>query len=296
VAFRLILLFFIIGLPLSAQAQLRAQDGLAALDAGDTKAARAIWTPLAERGDVLAQYNLAVLLATDAGDQADLEQAQHWFEAAAQQTHLGAQLALADMSAEQDDWQSAQHWYEAAAKAGAVRAQFALGKILERGLGTAPDPQQAIRWYQAAADQGHRAAQFALGAALAEQGQDDAAADWFEAAADQGHVEARHNLALALARGLGRPQDAAAARRHYLRAVAAGYAPSTYNLALMQAQGRGGVQNFRKALALAMMAQSLGHGPAEHLIDALREVMPADAIAQAEGLVVQCETNPDLCG
>ncbi|TQM92711.1 Sel1 repeat-containing protein [Roseinatronobacter monicus] len=206
VAFRIILLFFIIGLPLSAQAQLRAQDGLAALDAGDTKAARAIWTPLAERGDVLAQYNLAVLLATDAGDQADLEQAQHWFEAAAQQTHLGAQLALADMSAEQDDWQSAKYWYEAAAKAGAVRAQFALGKILERGLGTAPDPQQAIRWYQAAADQGHRAAQFALGAALAEQGQDDAAADWFEAAADQGHVEARHNLALALARGLG-PQD-----------------------------------------------------------------------------------------
>jgi hypothetical protein len=40
-----------------ADAQLRHADGLAAYDAGDVARARAIWQPLAERGDALAQYN-----------------------------------------------------------------------------------------------------------------------------------------------------------------------------------------------------------------------------------------------
>ncbi|NBB97828.1 MAG: hypothetical protein GVY34_06595, partial [Alphaproteobacteria bacterium] len=61
-----------------AQAQLRAADGLAALRAGDAEAARAIWQPLAERGDVVAQHNLGVL-ALRAGDDA-----RDWFTSAAE--------------------------------------------------------------------------------------------------------------------------------------------------------------------------------------------------------------------
>lgn len=291
---RVILFSVFLGLPLIAQAQLRVQDGVAALDNGDTATARAIWAPLAERGDVLAQYNLAVLLAT--GANADLQQAQRWFEAAALQSHQGAQLALADMLADQGAWPEARRWYKMAARSGAARAQFALGKILDRGLGGVPDHDQALVWYQAASEQGLAEAQFALGAALAERGQDDAAADWFDAAARQGHVVAQHNLAHALARGIGRDPDMENARLLYLQAARAGYAPSIYNLALMQAQGRGGVQSFRKALALAIIAQAAGHDAAKNLIDALHDVMPLDAIAQANALAGQCKTDPDLCG
>ncbi len=291
---RLILLSVFLGLPLSAQAQLRAQDGLAALDAGDGARAAAIWEALAERGDVLAQYNLAVLLAS--GEGADAQQALHWFEAAAAQSHLGAQLALADMQAGQGAWHKAQHWYMQAAKAGSGPAQFALGKILERGLAGRPDLDQAIIWYQAAAEQGLTQAQFALGAALAEQGQGAAAADWFDAAAQQGHVVAQHNLALALARGVGRDQDMAQARQLYVQAARAGHAPSLYNLGLMQAQGRGGAQSFRKALALAMLARTAGHDGADKLIEALHDVMSAEAITQAAALAIECSADPGICG
>jgi TPR repeat protein len=294
VVIRLVLLCVFLGLPLSAQAQLRAQDGLAALDAGDGARAAAIWEALAQRGDVLAQYNLAVLLSTD--ETADLQQALYWFEAAAAQSHLGAQLALADMQAGQGKWHKAQHWYMQAAKAGSGAAQFALGKILERGLGGPPDLDQAVIWYQVAAEQGLAEAQFALGAVLAEQGQGAVAAYWFELAAAQGHVVAQHNLALALARGTGRNQDMAQARQLYVQAARAGYAPSIYNLGLMQAQGRGGAQSFRKALALAMIAHKAGHDGAENLIEALHEVMSADAISQAAALAIECSADLDICG
>lgn len=294
--FRLLLLFLCFGMVQPVLAQLRAQDGITALEAGDNAAALSIWTPLAERGDVLAQYNLGVLLATGEADSADLQLAQHWFEAAALQNHLGAQQALADLLASQQKWDAARHWYTIAALAGAARAQFSLGKMLERGLGGPSDPQQAVAWYQAAAEQGLRDAQFALGAALAELGEVEAATDWFEAAALQGHVTATHNLALALSRGIGRDQDMSMARQLYLTAAAVGYAPSFYNLALMQAQGRGGPQDFRKALALAIVSDRLGHDGAWPLIDALHEVMAPDVIRQAEALADECQTDPGICG
>ena len=278
------------------QAQLRAQDGISALEGGDITTALGIWTPLAERGDVLAQYNLGVLLAAGDADSMDLQQAQRWFEAAALQDHLDAQLALADLLAGQQAWAEARHWYTVAARAGAARAQFALGKILERGLGGPSDQDQAIAWYQAAAEHGLRDAQFSLGAALAEGGEVELAADWFEAAALLGHITAMHNLALALARGTGRDQDMGAARQLYLQAAAAGYAPSVFNLALMQAQGRAGEQSFRKALALAIVAERLGHDSASALIEALHEVMSSDAITQAEAMAIECQTDPGVCG
>lgn len=284
VVFKGILLGLALALAQPSFAQLRAGDGLAALDAGDAEAAREIWAALAGRGDVLAQYNLAVLMLTGQGGVQDLDGALVWFEAAALQGHLPAQLALAGLAQERGDHDVARRWYLAAAEAGDAGARFALAKLLER----AGDPDGALRWYRAAAEQGVVGAQFALAAALAELGEHVEAADWFEVASDAGDLRAMHNLAVALAQGLGRDQDEAAARALYLQAAQAGYAPAMRNLALMQARGRGGAQSFRFALAWALNADALDEPGAGDLVAALREVMSEQAIAEAETLAEGC--------
>ncbi len=266
-------------------AQVSADDGLAALEAGDAEGARAIWAALAGRGDVLAQYNLAVLKLTGQGGKTDSDGALIWFEAAALQGHLPAKLTLAGLAQEHGDRAVARRWYRAAAKAGDAGAQFIYAQILDRD---GPDPQAAIAWYEAAARQGLVQAQFAFAAALAEQGAHDEAARWFEAAAQAGDPRATHNLAVAKAQGLGRTQDKTAARALYLRAAQAGYAPAMRNLSLMLARGQGGAQSFRFALAWALNAQALDEPGAAELVLALRDVMSERAIAKAEALAEAC--------
>ncbi len=267
-------------------AQVRAVDGLAALDAGDAAQARAIWTPLAARGDVLAQHNLGVLYLTGQGGARDLARAQGLLAAAAAQGHGPAQQAMADLAVEAGDWALAAQWYGMLAETDAPAAQFTLAQVKDQGL---RDPEAALRWYRAAADQGMAEAQFSLGALLAEAGAEAKAATWFEAAAAQGHVLAQHNLAVALAEGVGRAQDMEAARGWYLRAARAGHAPSMHNLALMQARGQGGAQQVRHALAWALNAQSAD------LSAALRDVMTQDAIRAAEALAPDCLQGRAAC-
>ena len=279
-----------------AAAQLKAVDGLAALDAGDAATARAIWTPLAQRGDVLAQYNLAVLKLTGQGGAENTDAANSLLEAAAQQGYLPAQRMLAGLASERRDWRSARQWYLTLAKAGEASAQAVLASLLERGLGGAADHEGAVSWYRKAAAQEHLHAQFSLAVILAERGDISEAADWFEAAAAQGDALAMHNLAGLLAQGSGRAQDEAAARGWYLRAAQSGYAPAMRNLALMQARGRGGAQSFRFALAWALNAYALDGSGTADLVEALREVMSDAAIAEAEALVADCLHGSVDCG
>lgn len=274
-----------------ALAQLRTEDGLAALDAGDAALARQIWAALAAAGDVLAQHNLAVLKLTGQGGAQDMAVAQRWFKAAAGQGYLPAKLALLDQALAQGDRDQAQRWALAAAEAGDAGAQFTLARLLE----DVTDTEGAVHWYRAAAQQGLVIAQSALAEALTEHGAYAEAADWFEAAAIAGDLSARHNLAVALAQGLGRVADPAAARALYLQAAQAGYAPSMRNLAVMQARGQGGVQSFRFALAWALAAKALAEPDAAEVVSALREVMSDQAIAQAEALQEICRQGLQEC-
>jgi TPR repeat protein len=264
-----------------AQAQLRAADGIAALEAGDAATARDIWQQLAERGDVLAQYNLGVLTLRSGSD------AARWFALAAEQGHLPAQTALAGLLADAQDWAGAARWYEAAAQQGDAPSAHALGLLLDRGLwGARAD---APRWFRQAATAGHVPAQFALGTVLAEQGAAEAAT-WFARAAEAGHVEAQFNHA----RGL-MADDPVAARRWYAKAGAAGFGAASYNLALMQARGQGGPARFEIGLAWAKVAQHQGFGQAAALVDALSDVMLPEAVARADAVAQSCLQQPDTC-
>ncbi len=89
---------------------------------GDFDAAYAEWLPLAELGDVEAQYNLGVMYDEGAGVDRDLA--------------------------------SAADWYRRAAEQGFVDAQTNLGMMYYQGQGVPRNYQEAARWFRQAADQG----------------------------------------------------------------------------------------------------------------------------------------------
>ena len=89
---------------------------------GNFDAAHVEWLPLAELGDVEAQFNMGVIYDEGAGVSQDLAVAAEWYEKAAQQ--------------------------------GFVDAQANLGMMYYHGQGVPCDHTKAAGWLQMAADQG----------------------------------------------------------------------------------------------------------------------------------------------
>ncbi|HSF64063.1 MAG TPA: sel1 repeat family protein, partial [Paracoccaceae bacterium] len=113
-----------------------AEDAAAAWKAGDHAAAAAIWAPLAEGGDPVAQFNMGILHDQGQGVAADPAQAVAW--------------------------------YRRAAEAGDARAAFNLGQAHLTGTGAPKDVAEAIRWYAVAAEAGDVLAQYRLGILLSD--------------------------------------------------------------------------------------------------------------------------------
>ena len=101
--------------PISAQ---DFQKGLEAYRNGDYATALKEWTPLAEGGDSVAQYNLGVMYKNGWG-------------------------------VSQDD-KEAVRWYRLAAEQGYAMAQFTLGAMYENGQGVLADYVIAHMWYDIA--------------------------------------------------------------------------------------------------------------------------------------------------
>lgn len=99
------------------------QDGARSAGYQDTKIA-------ADKGNPVAQNNLAVMLATGNG------------------------VAL--------DYKAAAMWYQKAAEQGYAVSQHNLGGLYEQGLGVPQDPGAAAVWYNLAAEQGDGWAQLSL--------------------------------------------------------------------------------------------------------------------------------------
>jgi hypothetical protein len=90
---------------------------------GDVPAVVALLSPLAERGNIEAQYKLGDIYAKGVGVAQDFDLSDHWYQAAAQQ--------------------------------GFSFAQVALGEAYERGQGMPVSPDLAAQWFKRAADQGN---------------------------------------------------------------------------------------------------------------------------------------------
>jgi TPR repeat protein len=89
---------------------------------GDYTAAYREWLPLAELGDVEAQFNLGVMYDQGAGVDRNLEKAADW--------------------------------YRKAAEKGFIDAQTNIGIMYYHGLGLPRDHDEAAKWFQLAALQG----------------------------------------------------------------------------------------------------------------------------------------------
>jgi len=89
---------------------------------------------LAEQGNLNAQHELAVLLATIRGSKADFAEAAYWLKQAADRGHRSA--------------------------------QFWLGNLYMQGAGVPQDFDRMIKWWRQAAEQGDASAQYALAAAI----------------------------------------------------------------------------------------------------------------------------------
>jgi len=138
------------------------QKGLDAVDKGDFEAAIKEWTPLAKKGDIIAQYNLGITYSKKGPTQ---------------------------------DFKAAFKWYNLAAVEGDSGSQYNLGVLYTNGEGVRPNDKIAAKWYRLAAEQGHNYAQDTLGT-MYFQGkgvpQDYIRAHmWFNLAASQGNKLSR---------------------------------------------------------------------------------------------------------
>ncbi len=118
----------------------------------------------AEKGDVHAQFNLAVSYDTGVGIPMNFQQAVKWYRRAADQGADFAQYNLATMYEEgsgvAQDFQQAAQWYRRAAEQGNPQAQNNLGWLYKRGQGVGKNLMVAYAWLDTAVVQGlHSAAE-----------------------------------------------------------------------------------------------------------------------------------------
>jgi TPR repeat protein len=112
---------------------------------GDYNAAYNEWLPLAELGDVEAQFNLGVMYDEGAGVEKNLTTAASWYRKAAGQGFMDAQTNLGIMyfhgQGVPRDYREAMKWFQQAAGQGDQEAAGYLKKISSE---LAADDQQTV--------------------------------------------------------------------------------------------------------------------------------------------------------
>ena len=137
--------------------------GAAAHARGDYAAALGEFRPLAEGGDVEAQFMLGYMYARGQGVAHDFAAAMMLYRMAAVQGHAQAQSNLGvlyrlGMGSPDGYYAEAAKWYRRAAAEGGVQAKFELGVLYLTGQGVAQDDVLAHMWFNLAAGQGDNAA------------------------------------------------------------------------------------------------------------------------------------------
>ncbi|NQV57159.1 MAG: sel1 repeat family protein [Rhodospirillales bacterium] len=123
--------------------------------------------PLAEKGDVDAEFEAGIIYRDGLAGQIDERKAFKLFSRAAGQGHIAAQYALGRLYAKgqgvRQDYARAAQWYLKSAGLGFnPDAEFSLGDLYFDGRGVENDYSKAISWYRKAAFQGHAGAQMVL--------------------------------------------------------------------------------------------------------------------------------------
>ena len=126
----------LVAAPLSAQS---VKAGIEAWQKADYSGAVAIWRPLAEHGDVDAQFNLGQAYRLGRGVPINLALAKGWFVRAADKGHLDAQTTLGLLLFQNGDLVDGLRWLKQAAEMGEPRALLVYGTALYNGDGVTQD-------------------------------------------------------------------------------------------------------------------------------------------------------------
>jgi len=137
------------------ESQRLANSGSAAAERGDYAAAIEAWTPLAEAGDVDAQFSLGVLLDRGLGTAKDPVAAAAWYRLAAEQGSEAAQVNLGLMyilgRGVDMDAAAAAEWFQRAAAANVPQGLANLGHLYRIGRGVERDPARGYALLRRAA-------------------------------------------------------------------------------------------------------------------------------------------------
>ncbi|MAQ86210.1 MAG: hypothetical protein CMH12_23940 [Maritimibacter sp.] len=205
---------------------------------GDMAAAREGILPIAEAGDVTAQYRLGFMLGAGEGGPVDRAGAIEWLEKAVVQGHGPAVLLLARAylsgSPEAPDYLRAAELLQMIAGPDQPEAAYLLAQLARSGRAGAADPERGFELMRIAAEAGHHGAQF--------------------------------QLARLYANGLGVAQDEAQAMRWLFQSADAGWAPAQMALYEGYNTGEGFPQDRDKALEWLSKAADAGYGEAEHVL------------------------------
>lgn len=226
-------------------------------------------------GIVLADYYLSENNDTEHSDSEKMNQAKQIYTGLAEKGDQDAQLKLAYMVDKglgtTPDPTAAQHWYTASAEQGNPVAQYLLGQFYQLGVLGQPDYTLAKEWYQKAASKLSKAS-VALG--FIDETVDDNYADAlkaYEQAAASGDVLGEYNLALMYAYGKGVPVNYEKANSLFTKAANNGVDEAMNQLGSMAFYGLGQDRNEHQALSWYKKAASLGNGNALYALGLLSE-------------------------
>jgi uncharacterized protein len=242
--------------------------GSDAYDRGDYATALKEWTPLAEQGEVVAQYSLGEMYINGYGVPQDYKTAMKWFTLAAEQGDATAQAWLGSMYYNgygvPPDYKTAVKWFTLAAEQGDATAQAWLGSMYHDGEGVPQDYQTAMKWFTLAAEQGDATAQAWLGPmyynGYGVPPDYKTAVKWFTLAAEQGDATAQAWLGSMYHNGDGVPKHYKTAMKWTTLAAEQGNASAQSNLALTK---RPEQQKFLADLAAKTKAATRGANSAK---------------------------------
>lgn len=185
----------------------------------------------ADRGHMLAQYNLAFCYDRGYGVPALPVEAAKWYKKAAEQGHAPSQCSIGLCYETGEgvikDLTEAVKWYTKAAEQGYAKAQCNLGYCYKNGIGIKQDEVKAFDWYLKAAEQGFARAQDLLGDCYfygqGIESNESEAVRWFRKSAEQNFASGQYDLAWCYDKGLGIEQDLKMAKKWYEKAAQNGH-------------------------------------------------------------------------
>lgn len=199
-------------------------NSLAASDIGQAKnlyqqgnfaGAFEIWQKEAQKGDPVAQFNLATLYESGRGVDRDPDLARSLLMKSANSNYAPALHNLALLQIEENKPQQALEHLQKAADQNFTASLYTLGKFYQLGISGEAEPKLAFQYIDQAAEAGHIQAQYNLGKMYRDgfgvEASEEISFNWFLRAAKQGSQKAQAKLAQRYANGVGVQNDPATA-------------------------------------------------------------------------------------